>query len=198
MDVIEQDIDFNTLPLNRDRLRVAFARLAFDALGLSPGNPLYTPAEPLWRIGFSVEARRGFDIFGASAGCGPGLALCLVPNAVPPTRLEGDPTATLFRGNAYGEYRPIPRLTFALDLRGQYSANPLFSFEEFSAGNYAAGRGYDPGTLLGDRGFGSQARYAMAARFRAGPTALSPNPMSSSTMPGSGTRTCCSRPAGRS
>ena len=34
---------------------------------------------------------------------------------------------------------------------------PLLSFEEFSAGNYTVGRGYDPGTLLGDRGFGTQA-----------------------------------------
>lgn len=31
------------------------------------------------------------------------------------------------------------------------------SFEEFSAGNYTVGRGYDPGTLLGDNGLGFQA-----------------------------------------
>lgn len=164
LDVIGQDIDFNTIPLNRDRLRVAFARLSFDALGLSAGNPRYTPAEPLWRLGFTAEARQGLDILGASPGCGPGLALCLVPGAVTPTRLEGDPTATVLRATASGEYRPTPRLTFALDVRGQYSADPLFSFEEFSAGNYTAGRGYDPGALLGDSGIGFQAeiRYGSA------------------------------------
>lgn len=169
LDVIDQDIDFNGLPLNRDRLRVAFARVGFDALGLSPGNPRYTPVEPLWRLGFTAEARRGLSLLGASAGCGPGLANCLVANAVPPTRLEGDPTATVFRGTLYGEYRPIPRLTFAVEMRGQYSAHPLFSFEEFSAGNYTAGRGYDPGALLGDSGVGLQAeiRYGSARPRRA-------------------------------
>jgi len=176
MDVIDQDIVFNTLPLNRDRLRVAFARLSFDALGLAPGNPLYTPAEPLWRLGFSAEARQGLGILGASAGCGPGLARCLVPNAVPPIRLEGDPTATVLRGNFYGEYRPIPRLTFAFDLRGQYSANPLFSFEEFSAGNYTAGRGYDPGALLGDSGVGVQAEIRYGSAFPRRPDRFAAEP----------------------
>lgn len=156
-DIIDQDIELNTIPINRDRLRVAFARLDFDALGLSPGNPLYTPAEPLWRLGVNAEVRQGFSILGASDGCGPGLALCLAPGAVPPTRLEGDPTATVFRGRVSGEYRPLPKFTIALDLRGQYSAHPLFSFEEYSAGNYTAGRGYDPGALLGDSGVGVQA-----------------------------------------
>jgi hemolysin activation/secretion protein len=156
-DIIDQDIELNTIPINRDRLRVAFARLDFDALGLSPGNPHYTPAEPLWRLGVNAEIRQGFSILGASDGCGPGLALCLAPGAVPPTRLEGDPTATVFRGRVSGEYRPMPKLTIALDLRGQYSAHPLFSFEEYSAGNYTAGRGYDPGALLGDSGVGIQA-----------------------------------------
>jgi hemolysin activation/secretion protein len=157
LDVIGQDVEFNTIPLNRDRLRVVFARLSLDALGLSPGNPRYTPAMPLWRLGFTAEARQGLDILGASRGCGPGLAFCLAPGAVPPTRLEGDPTATVLRATASAEYRPTPLLTFALDVRGQYSADPLFSFEEFSAGNYTAGRGYDPGALLGDSGIGFQA-----------------------------------------
>jgi hemolysin activation/secretion protein len=176
MDVIDQDIDFNTLPLNRDRLRVAFARLSFDALGLSPGNPLYTPAEPLWRLGFTAEARQGLGILGASPGCGAGLVRCLVPNAVPPTRLEGDPTATVLRGTAYGEYRPLPKLTFALDVRGQYSGDPLFSFEEFSAGNYTAGRGYDPGALLGDSGIGFQAEIRYGSAFPRRPDRFAAEP----------------------
>jgi hemolysin activation/secretion protein len=164
LDIIDQDIDFNAIPLNRDRLRVAFARVTATALGLSPGNPLYTPAEPVWRLGLTAEIRRGLDLFGASPGCGPGLAACFAPGVVPPTRLEGDPTATVLRGAASAEWRPMPKLTLALDLRGQLSGNPLLSFEEFSAGNYTAGRGYDPGTLLGESGIGLQAelRYGSA------------------------------------
>jgi hemolysin activation/secretion protein len=165
LDVIDQDIDFNKIPLNRDRLRVAFARLAFDALGLAPGNPEYTPAEPRWRVGLTAEARQGLSILGASDGCGPGLVDCLAPGAVLPTRLEGDPTATVFRGGVSTEYRPMPRLTFAFSLNGQYSAHPLLSFEEFSAGNYTAGRGYDPGALLGDSGIGIQAELRYGRKF---------------------------------
>jgi hemolysin activation/secretion protein len=57
----------------------------------------------------------------------------------------------------YGEYRPVPKLTFALGVRAQYAWRPLLSFEQFSVGNYTVGRGYDPGTLLSDRGWGTQA-----------------------------------------
>src|SRR5207244_3464562 len=38
LDWIDQDISFNTLPLNRDHLRVAFARLDYDASGLVAGD----------------------------------------------------------------------------------------------------------------------------------------------------------------
>ena len=48
------------------------------------------------------------------------------------------------------------------------SGDPLLSFEEFSAGNYTVGRGYDPGALLGDSGIGFQAelRYGSAVPAR--------------------------------
>jgi hemolysin activation/secretion protein len=169
LDIVDQDIDFNGLPLNRDRLRVAFARLDGEALGLVAGDPRYTLAEPRWRLGGSVELRQGLDLLGASTPCGAGFAACIGPGVVPPTRLEGNPTATVVRGGAYGEFRPIPRFTVALGLRGQWSRDPLLSFEEFSAGNYTAGRGYDPGTLLGDSGIGLQAelRFGSAAPARA-------------------------------
>ena len=41
----------------------------------------------------------------------------------------------------------------------------MLSFEEFSAGNYTAGRGYDPGALLGDRGWGTQAEIRVGSRI---------------------------------
>jgi len=164
LDFIDQKIDFNDLPLNEDRLRVAFARLDYDSLGLVAGNPRFTIAEPRWRFGASAELRKGLSILNASDPCGPGFVNCISPSVVPPTRLEGNPTATVLRGSASGEFRPVPRLTLALALRGQWSSDPLLSFEEFSVGNYTIGRGYDPGALLGDSGIGVQAelRYGSA------------------------------------
>jgi hypothetical protein len=95
---------------------------------------------------------------------------------VPPTRLEGDPTATLLRGAVYGEYRPDPRFTIAAAGRGQYSGNPLFSFEEYSAGNYTVGRGYDPGAILGDSGLGFQAELRYGTLFPRDPEAFTVEP----------------------
>jgi hemolysin activation/secretion protein len=58
----------------------------------------------------------------------------------------------------------MPKLTFALGARAQYAWQPLMSFEDFSAGNYTVGRGYDPGALLGDSGFGTQAEIRYGSR----------------------------------
>jgi hemolysin activation/secretion protein len=176
IDLIDQKIDFNALALNEDRLRVVFARLNWESLGLVAANPRYTIAEPRWRFGASVELRRGLDILGATRPCGPGFVNCLSPTVVPPTRLEGDPAATVLRGDAYGEFRPVPRFTIALGLRGQWSNDPLLSFEEFSAGNYTAGRGYDPGTLLGDSGIGVQAELRAGSVVPTAPNQLRVQP----------------------
>jgi len=170
LDLVDQDIDFNGLALNRDRMRIAFARLDFDALGLAAGNPAYTLAEPRWRLSATAEARQGLGVLGASEGCGPDLVNCLAPGAVPPTRLEAEPEAFVLRGGLYAEFRPAPRFTLALGARGQWSSDPLLSFEEFSAGNYTAGRGYDPGTLLGDSGIGLQAELRYGSAVPRGPT----------------------------
>ena len=51
-------------------------------------------------------------------------------------------------------------------MRAQYAWKPLLSFEQFSAGNYTVGRGYDPGVLLGDEGFGTQAEIRFGSRIR--------------------------------
>lgn len=163
-DFIDQAIDFNGFDFTRDRLRIAFARLSWEMLGLARRDPRYAPAEPVWRLTASAELRQGLDIFGATTPCGPALAACLLPGVVPPTRLEGDPTATVLRGSVQGEARPVPRFTIAASARGQYSGQPLLSFEEFSLGNYTVGRGYDPGAVLGDSGVGVQIelRYGRA------------------------------------
>jgi len=161
LDYVDQDVDFNELPFSRDRLRVAFARLTYDAVALPAAGSGFTLAEPAWRLSALAELRQGLDLLGASEGCGAGLADCLVPGVVGPTRLEGDPTATVLRGALHGELRPAPLVTVAVAARAQYSESPLFSFEEYSAGNYTIGRGYDPGVILGDSGvgFSAELRY---------------------------------------
>jgi hemolysin activation/secretion protein len=175
MDFINQEIDFNALPLSRERLRVAFARLDAETLGVGDRRR-FTAAEPEWRASASLQARRGLSILGASEGCGPALVNCGAGGSVPPSRLEGDPTAFVLRGEAFGEWRPAPEVTFALGAVGQRSSRPLFAFEEFSAGNYSVGRGYDPGALLGDSGIGFQAEMRLGRAFpqEAGAVAFQP------------------------
>lgn len=154
LDLINQRTRFNGVPLTRDKLRVAFARLDADIIdSQSLGNAKgYSPAEPRWRVGGGVELRHGIGIFDASEGCGPGLTACAGPGVVPPSRLEADPTAFVARASAFAETRPTPGVTISVAPRAQYSKRPLLSYEEFSAGNFTVGRGYDPGTIIGDSG----------------------------------------------
>jgi hemolysin activation/secretion protein len=151
MDYVNQEIDILGVTTNLDKLRVAYARLDFDSvdkasLGLLPGFSL---SEPRWRLAGSVELRQGLDILDATDFC----ATC----AVQPSRFPGDAQATLVRATALGEFRPVPNIAFTLSPRAQYSADPVLAFEEYSAGNYTVGRGYDPGIITGDSGVGFQA-----------------------------------------
>jgi hemolysin activation/secretion protein len=165
MDIINQDVDLDHSLLSRDRLRVLFMRLGLDAVATKWSRPGYSSSEPPWHLTALLELRQGLHGLGASDDCGPAAIDCLSGNEVPPSRLEGQSDATVFRLTAYGEYRPIPKLTLALGTRAQYSGKALLSFEEFSAGNYTVGRGYDPGALLGDKGFGTQAEIRYGSRI---------------------------------
>lgn len=156
MDYVNQNVDFNHSDLTRDKLRVAFLRLGFDAQQTDLPSAAWNQAEPPWHIAALAEYRQGLHIFGATPSCGHLGENCLGPGDVPPSRIEGQSNAAEIRYTAFGEYRPIPKLTFALGVRAQYAWKPLLSFEEYSAGNYTVGRGYDPGALLGDSGFGTQ------------------------------------------
>lgn len=156
MDIINQDVELDDIDLTRDRLRVLFARLNGEAQSMDFSRAGSSILEPVWRVNGTLELRRGLDIFGATDHCGS-ILQCLDGDHAPPSRIEADGSATVIRGSVYGEFRPISKVTFALGVRGQYADDPLLSFEEFSAGNYTVGRGYDPGTLLGDRGLGVQA-----------------------------------------
>lgn len=164
-DLIDQDTDFGGLPLSQDHLRVAFARMDFSLVDkdsiLGRGN--FSAAEPRFGMTGSLELRQGLGILGASKGCGVGFANCLLPGAVPPGRLDADPTSFLVRGEANIEFRPTPLVKFGLRPRFQYSPSALLNFEQFSGGNYTIGRGYDPGAIIGDSGVGVQAEVAFGS-----------------------------------
>jgi hemolysin activation/secretion protein len=160
MDYVNQDVDLDHIDLTRDRLRVAFARLGFDLMSTDYSDGNFSQAEPRWRVTSLFELRQGIDVFGASRFCGSSGSDC----DVPPSRAEGRATATVLRSTTFGEFRPVKKVTFSLGLLTQYAWKPLLSFEEFSAGNYTVGRGYDPGALLGDKGFGTQAELRFGSR----------------------------------
>jgi hemolysin activation/secretion protein len=172
LDIINQDVKFENVDLTRDRMRVSFARLGWDGVGGDFSAPGRSLAEPLWRASSLLEFRKGLDIFNATDPCGPTGAACLGVGDVPPSRIDGRATAAVVRWTGYGELRPVPKLTLALAARAQYAWKPLFSFEEFSAGNFTVGRGYDPGALLGDRGYGTQAEIRVGSRLQ--PNSKSP------------------------
>jgi hemolysin activation/secretion protein len=177
IDIIDQDVRFAGTPLTRDHLRVLFARLEAEAIDPESlvSTQGYSAAEPRWRLGGSLELRKGLGGLGASSACGAGFVNCMPPN-VPPSRIEADPEAFVLRAGVQGEFRPTPRVTIAVAPRAQYSADPLGSYEEMSAGNYTVGRGYDPGTLTGDSGVGVATELRIGSLMPKGPNDLSIQP----------------------
>ena len=146
LDFINQTVNLIT-PLSRDRLRVAWLRADWDAVDLrSP--------RPRWRTSAALELRKGLAILDASPNCG-GVA-CL-GGVTAPSRLDGKASGALIRASGSSEYALGRDFALALLPRGQFAFDPLLSFEEFTAGNYTSGRGYDPGTILGDSGIGLSA-----------------------------------------
>ncbi|MCX7283033.1 MAG: ShlB/FhaC/HecB family hemolysin secretion/activation protein [Novosphingobium sp.] len=145
-DLVNQDVDLIG-PLTRDKVRVAWARLDMDGVDLSR-------VRPAWRYSSSLELRQGLAILDATRGCtGAGCGAF-----VPTSRFDGSPTATVVRWQ--GEYeRALGKVSLLFAPRAQYAFKPLFSFEEFSAGNFTVGRGYDPGDLIGDSAAGGAVEF---------------------------------------
>jgi hemolysin activation/secretion protein len=143
LDFLNQTVSFFG-PQSEDRLRIAFLRANWDAVDLRTRRPK-------WRTGATLELRRGIDIFNASERC-PNNACPL--GVIGPSRGDGDPTATVIRGAAQGEVAIGDQVALAVLPRAQLAMSALPSFEEFTAGNYTVGRGYEPATITGDSGAG--------------------------------------------
>lgn len=186
LEYVDQTIDTQGIRTNKDTLAVAYVRADFNQV--DPGSLLgrggYSAIEPKWAMAGSLELRQGLDILGASQGCGPALVNCLPPVTVIPTRADGDPTAFVVRGEARIDWRPLPRLTFSLKPRFQWSPDALFSYEEISGGNYTAGRGYDPGIVIGDSGYGLQSEMAYGSLVPKRPNAIAIQPFAFFDMMG--------------
>lgn len=165
LDIIDQSSTFNGLAFTRDRLRVPFVRLDYDVIDPQSivSTTGYSPAEPRWRLGMGVELRHGIGALGASPDCRAAPAACAAGPGAPPSRLTADPSAFVARGSAAAEFRPVPILGFSLAARVQYSPATLLSYEQFSAGNYTIGRGFDPGTLIGDSGVGIRGEVSLGS-----------------------------------
>lgn len=177
LDYIDQRTDILGTRTNEDRLSVAYARVDFNQIeaGSISGRGGYSAFEPKWGIGGSLELRQGLDILGASEGCGPAFVNCIGQTVIP-TRADGDPTAFVVRGQAKIDYRPTPLLAFTLKPRFQYSPDALFSYEEISGGNYTTGRGYDPGTIIGDSGYGLQTEVSYGSLLPETPEGIAVQP----------------------
>jgi hemolysin activation/secretion protein len=157
-DLVNQSVELNHVNFSRDRLRVLYARLGIDAVG-EHDMPGYSAAIPPWHFNGLLELRQGLRVLGATPDC------TSVSCTVMPSRAAGQSDATLVRFTALGEVRPAPNFTLALAVRGQYAWKSPLSFEQFAAGNYTVGRGYDPGALIRDRGFGTQLEMRYGSRI---------------------------------
>lgn len=166
-DIVDQDVEVNDVDLSRDRVRTLFARLSGDRTDELSVNRVdgYTPFEPKWRYGWAFEIRQGLDVLSSSPDCRQNPLGCFANGAVAPSRIEADPTPLLLRYEGAMEYRPDPMVTFSLETMAQYSDDPLPAFEEFAAGSFSIGRGYDPGIVLGDSGIAAavELRYGSLA-----------------------------------
>jgi len=152
-DIVNQDVEINDVMISRDRVRTLFARFSGETTDRQSVQRVggYTPNEPKFRARYALEVRQGFDVLSASPDCRGNPIACFA-NGTQTSRIESDPTPLLLRYDAGIEYRPVPLITFALSSSGQLSGDPLPAYEEFAAGSFSIGRGYDPGAVLGDSG----------------------------------------------
>ena len=172
-DFVDQDLTVNDVRLTRDHVRTVFLRM--DSSYVDPdsiaGTNGYSAYAPELAARGAIELRQGLDVFDATPDCRPNPLGCIFAG-VAPNRIEADPTPLLLRVEGQADYRPIPDLRFSLGVDAQFTRDPLPAFEEFSAGNYSIGRGYDPGSVLGDSGYALSFEMGYGSLAPSGPKAF--------------------------
>lgn len=144
------------VPLTRDTLRVAFARLSGGVTHSSQEGANYA-------LSGGLELRRGLDIFGATKQGE------ITSEGYAPSSFFGDPTATLARVDLDGQIAVDPVFSIAATVRAQVANSPLMNYEKFSIGSLTIGRGYDPGAASGDNALGG--RFELRGQAYRGRTA---------------------------
>jgi hemolysin activation/secretion protein len=155
LEILEQRTRVSDVPLNRDKLRVAYVRGEYFHREPSPG------ADDLYSLRGALELRKGLDIFNATERGEVSSA------GFTPSRFEGNPTAFVAKAEVDGVIGIGPIFSLAATAEGQWANDPLLNFEEYSIGNLTIGRGYDPGANSGDRVLGLRGEVRAAVhRFQ--------------------------------
>lgn len=136
--------DLLGIKYSEDRVRSIAVRASFDA-----ADTFFGGRHPASNI-ITVEASRGLDIFNATE----------------------TGSATLSRANGHSDFTKLTidatriqsitgRISLAIALAAQASADPLLSAEQFGLGGGSFGRGYEPSEVTGDQGVAGslEARY---------------------------------------
>ena len=131
----------DSLAVTRDKLRVAFGRLAGSI------RAPRADGRDAFALGGSLELRKGLDLFGASERGQ------VYDDGATLSRAAGNPQAFVARGGFEG-LASAGLASLAVSVQGQWANDPLLSIEEFGVGNLTIGRGYDPGITSGDRALG--------------------------------------------
>ena len=119
---------FSSSTVGEDRLRVLSLRLSGSMTSrLGVGS---------WQ----AEARQGLTWADASRA---GAAMLSRPG--------GDPQATVYRASGTFDTVPWKGFTATARVQSQYANHPLLVGEQFSIGNLAIVKGFEPGALLADR-----------------------------------------------
>ncbi len=122
-----------SVTISHDRWRVADASLTYLQNGFLSGNSIVT-----------LAVAQGLPILGASHNGDAELS-----------RPGAHTDFTKLVGNLRRVQTIVGPVNLAIRLTGQYAFSPLVVGEQVAFGVDTIGRGYDPGVLLGDRGFGS-------------------------------------------
>lgn len=155
LDIVAQRTKaFRTIPLSDEKLRVVYARISGNVSSRFGARPA--------SISGSLEVRKGLSTLGASENGDADLS-----------RADSDPQAFVLRGSANGQILLAPSVSLAVSAMGQYTADPLLSFEQLGVGNLSIGRGYDPNAVPGDRGIAGSVE-ARFGPFPVGSTTLAP------------------------